>query len=45
MEDVRVGFDNGTPATKIDWKGSQGREFITKEFNRILRILSADDKD
>ena len=45
MEDVRVGFDDGTPATEIDWKGTQGHEYITKEFNRILRILSADDND
>lgn len=45
MEDVRVGFDDGTPANVIDWKGSQGHEYIIKEFNRILRILSADDND
>lgn len=45
MEDVRVGFGKGIPATKIDWKGSQGHEYITKEFNRILRIPSADDND
>ena len=45
MEDVRVGFDQGIPATEIDWRGSQGHEYITKEFNRILRILSADDNN
>lgn len=45
MEDVRVGFNDGVHTTEIDWKGPQGREYITKEFNRILRILSADDND
>lgn len=45
MEDVRIGFEDGIPATEIDWKGQQGHEFITKEFNRILRIFSADDND
>ena len=45
MEDVRIGFEDGIPATEIDWKGQQGHEYITKEFNRILRILSADDND
>lgn len=45
MEDVRVGFNDGIPAIEIDWKGPQGQEHITKEFNRILRIISANDKD
>lgn len=42
IEDVKAGI-NGKKVSEIDWKGTEGREFIKKEFSTILKILTPDD--
>lgn len=42
LDDVRRGY-NGHTSAEIDWTGKEGRDFIQKEFNRILYILSGDE--
>lgn len=42
LHDVRRGFKGNTAST-IDWNGPEGHEFIKKEFNRIIYILSGDE--
>ena len=42
LDDVRRGF-NGHTSAEIDWSGKEGHDFIQKEFNRIIYILSGDE--
>lgn len=42
LDDVRRGY-NGHTSTEIDWSGKEGHDFIQKEFNRIIYILSGDE--
>lgn len=39
IDDVKRGV-NGRPAGQINWKGSEGNQFISQEFNRIIQILT-----
>lgn len=42
LDDVRRGY-NGHTSSEIDWAGKEGHDFIQKEFNRIIYILSGDE--
>lgn len=42
LDDVRRGY-NGHTSAEIDWSGKEGHDFIQKEFNRIIYILSGDE--
>lgn len=42
LDDVRRGY-NGHTSAEIDWSGKEGNDFIQKEFNRIIYILSGDE--
>lgn len=39
IDDVKRGFNN-RPAGQIDWKGDEGKRFISQEFDRIIQILT-----
>ena len=39
IDDVKRGFNN-RPAGQIDWKGEEGKNFISQEFDRIILILT-----
>lgn len=39
IDDVKRGFNN-RPAEQIDWKGDEGKNFISQEFDRIIKILT-----
>ena len=39
IDDVKRGF-NERPAGQIDWKGDEGKRFISQEFDRIIQILT-----
>lgn len=39
IDDVKRGFNN-RPAKQIDWKGDEGKNFISQEFDRIIQILT-----
>jgi len=39
IDDVKRGFNN-RPAGQIDWKGEEGKNFISQEFDRIIQILT-----
>lgn len=39
IDDVKRGFNN-RPARQIDWKGEEGKSFISQEFDRIIQILT-----
>lgn len=39
MDDVKRGI-NGRPAGQVDWKGDEGKSFISQEFDRIIQILT-----
>lgn len=43
IDDVKRGFDNRS-TEKIDWKGNDGKRFISQEFDRIIQILT-DNED
>lgn len=42
LDDVHRGY-NGHTSAEIDWSGKEGNDFIQKEFNRIIYILSGDE--
>lgn len=39
IDDVKRGYNN-RPAGQIDWKGEEGKNFISQEFDRIILILT-----
>lgn len=39
IDDVKRGYNN-RPAGQIDWKGDEGKKFISQEFDRIILILT-----
>lgn len=39
IDDVKRGYDS-RPAGQIDWKGEEGKRFISQEFDRIIQILT-----
>ena len=39
LDDVHRGVV-GRSAERVDWKGSEGENFIKSEFNRIIQILT-----
>lgn len=39
IDDVKRGFNN-RPSGQIDWKGDEGKRFISQEFDRIIQILT-----
>lgn len=43
IDDVKRGFNNRTSG-QIDWKGEEGKKFISQEFDRIIQILT-DNED
>ena len=42
LDDVSRGVD-GRPAGQVNWKGIEGRLFIQKEFDRIIKIITDDE--
>ncbi len=43
IDDVKRGV-SGRPAGQINWKGDEGKQFISQEFDRIIQILT-DNED
>ena len=39
LDDVHRGI-SGRPASRVDWRGHEGEQFVTEEFNRIILILT-----
>lgn len=39
IDDVKRGFNNHS-AEQIDWKSDEGKDFISKEFDKIIQILT-----